>query len=187
MDLIERAKNDGLNVTCEVAPHHFTLTDEAVMKYGTNAKMNPPLRSQVDVDALISAMQRGIVDAIATDHAPHDFSSKNTTLAQATFGIVGVETMLPLSLALYHQGKISLMDVLNMMTYRASKVLNLGVGAIEKGASAALCLIDLDRKWVHRANDLHSISKNTPFDGWEMQGKAVMTLYAGDVVFKDNI
>lgn len=183
MNLIERAKNDGLDVTCEVAPHHFMLTDEAVLKYGTNAKMNPPLRSQADIDVLLNAMKKGIVDAIATDHAPHDFASKNKTLADATFGITGLETMLPLSLDLYHRGVMGLKELLAMMTYRPAEVLGIDAGKIQKGAMADLCVIDINHEWVYDVSKTYSLSKNTPFDGHKMKGRALMTFCSGDLVY----
>lgn len=185
LDAIKRAKDKGLKATVEVCPHHFTLTDEQVLKSGTNAKMNPPLRSEEDRQALIEGLRSGVIDAISTDHAPHDLASKEKTLEEAAFGIVGVETMLPLSLALYHQGVLSLQDLLAKMTCNAAKIINFDGGRIAKGARADLTLIDLDSEWEIDSQKFYSKSKNSPFDGFKVKGKAVMTVVGGKVVYDD--
>ncbi len=182
IDAVRRAKARGQKVTCEVAPHHFTLTDEAMLHFNTNAKMNPPLRREEDRKILIEALIDGTIDAIATDHAPHDHDSKCNSVADAPFGILGLETMLPLSLALYHRGHLSLSKVLGLMTYKASDILNLDRGRIAKGAIADLTLIDENLKWKAVNNDFHSKSKNTPFEGMMMQGKAIRTISSGQTV-----
>ena len=146
LDAIKRAKAKGLAATVEVSPHHFTLNDTQVLKSGTNAKMNPPLRSEQDRLALIEGLREGVIDAIATDHAPHDLTSKEKTLEEASFGIVGVETMLPLSLALYHDKVLSLKDLLAKMTCNAAKIINFDGGVIKKSARADLVLIDLNHE-----------------------------------------
>jgi dihydroorotase len=184
LDAIKRAKEKGLNATVEVSPHHFTLTDAQVLKSGTNAKMNPPLRSEEDRLALIEGLRSGLIDAIATDHAPHDLSSKERTLEEATFGIVGVETMLPLSLALYHNKVLSLSDLLAKMTCNAAKIINFDGGVIKKGARADLTLIDLNHEWEIDSQKFHSKSKNSPFDGFKVKGRAVMTVVGGKKVFE---
>ena len=184
LDAIKRAKEKGLRATVEVSPHHFSLNDQQVLKCGTNAKMNPPLRSEEDRLALIEGLKSGLIDAIATDHAPHDLASKEKTLEEASFGIVGVETMLPLSLKLYHDGVLSLKDLLAKMTCNPAQIINFDGGAIKKGARADLTLIDLDSKWVIDSQKFFSKSKNSPFDGFEVKGRAVMTVVAGKVVFK---
>ncbi len=184
LDAVKRAKDKGLNVTVEVSPHHFTLNDTQVLKSGTNAKMNPPLRSEQDRIALIEGLKSGVIDAIATDHAPHDISSKDKPLEEATFGIVGVETMLPLSLALYHQKILTLPDLLAKMTCNAAKIINFDGGVIKKGARADLVLIDLNSEWVIESQKFHSKSKNSPFDGFKVKGRAIRTVVAGKTVFE---
>lgn len=184
LDAVRRGKEKGLDVTVEVSPHHFTLNDTQVLKSGTNAKMNPPLRSEKDRLVLIEGLRSGLIDAIATDHAPHDFPSKDKPLEESSFGIVGVETMLPLSLNLYHQGVLSLRDLLAKMTCNAAKIINFDGGVIKKDARADLVLIDLDHEWTIDPNKFHSKSHNSPFDGFEVKGRAVRTVVAGKTVFE---
>lgn len=183
LDAIKRAKAKGLAATVEVSPHHFMLTDAQVLKSGTNAKMNPPLRSEQDRLALIEGLRSGLIDAIATDHAPHDLSSKEKTLEEASFGIVGVETMLPLSLTLYHQKILSLADLLSKMTCNAAKIINFDGGSIKKGARADLVLIDLNFEWQIDSQKFYSKSKNSPFDGFDVKGRAIRTVVAGKTVY----
>ncbi len=181
---IKRAKDKGLQATAEAAPHHFLLTDEQIFKSGTNAKMNPPLRSEEDRKALIEGLRSGLIDAIATDHAPHDLASKTKTLEEATFGIVGVETMLPLSLKLYHDGILSLPKLLAKMTCNAARIINFDGGVIKKGARADLTLIDINYDWRINCQDFYSKSKNSPFDGFRVKGRALRTVVAGKTVFE---
>lgn len=184
LEAIKRAKAKGLDATVEVSPHHFTLSDAQVLKSGTNAKMNPPLRSEADRVALIEGLRSGLIDAIATDHAPHDIASKEKPLAEASFGIVGVETMLPLSLALYHDKVLSLRDLLAKMTCNAAKIINFDGGVIKKGARADLVLIDLNSEWAIDSQKFYSKSKNSPFDGFKVKGRAVRTVVAGKTVYQ---
>lgn len=183
VDLIRQAKKKGLKVTAEAAPHHFTLTDEAVLEYRTFSKMNPPLRAEADRIALIEGLKDGTIDAIATDHAPHDSESKRVPMEVASFGIVGLETMLSLSLGLYHQGIMSLRDVLASMTYKAADVIHIPAGRLKKGAPADLVLFDPDAEWTIANDKLHSKSKNSPFDGTPTKGKALRTVMAGETVY----
>ncbi len=183
LDSVKRAKDKGLNVTVEVSPHHFTLTDEQVLKSGTLAKMNPPLRSEADRLALIQGLKDGVIDAIATDHAPHDVASKEKPLEEASFGIVGVETMLPLSLNLYHQNILSLRDLLAKMTCNPARIINKNLGVIAKNVQADLVLIDLNYEWQIDSQKFLSKSKNSPFDGFKVKGRAVTTIVAGKVVY----
>lgn len=183
LEAIKRAKDKGLNVTVEACPHHFTLTDQQVLVSGTNAKMNPPLRSQKDRDAIIKAFKDGIIDAITTDHAPHDLESKSKDLANAPFGIVGVETMLPLALKLYHDGVISLIDVLAKMTCDPAKIINFDGGVIKNGGRADLVIIDPDYKWQIDPQKFYSKSKNSPFANFDVKGKALRTIIAGKSVY----
>ncbi len=183
VELVRWGKAKGINVTAEVAPHHFTLTDEAVMDYRTFSKMNPPLRAESDRLALIEGLADGTIDAIATDHAPHDTESKRVPMDIASFGIVGLETMLSLSLALYHQGLLPLRDVLATMTYKAADIVGGPAGRLRKGAPADLTLIDLNHDWTVSNESLHSKSKNSPFDGLITKGRAVRTVVGGETVY----
>ena len=184
LEAVKRAKDKGLKVTVEVSPHHFTLTDSQVLKSGSLAKMNPPLRSEDDRLALIEGLRSGVIDAIATDHAPHDEASKNKPIEEASFGIVGVETMLPLSLMLYHQKILSLRDLLMKMTCNPAEIINFDGGEIKKGARADLVLIDLNHEWQIDSQKFFSKSKNSPFDGFKVKGRAVLTTVAGKIVYK---
>lgn len=182
---MKRAKEKGLKATVEVSPHHFTLNHNQILTSHSNAKMNPPLRSEEDRLALIEGLRTGIIDCIATDHAPHDSLSKEQPIESAPFGIVGVETMLPLSLALYHQGVLSLKDLLAKMTCNSAKIINFeDGGVIAKGGRADLVLIDLNHEWQIETEKLYSKSKNSPFDGFKVKGRAVRTVVAGKTVFK---
>jgi dihydroorotase len=183
IDAVRRAKAKGFNITCEAAPHHFALTDSAVEKWDTLAKMNPPLRAQKDVDAIIEGLKDGTIDVIATDHAPHEPDSKCVHISDAAFGIVGLETMLPLSLELYHKGHMSLSDVLGKMTYKAADVIGKPVGRIKEGLTADLTLIDIDTDWEIQSSEFSSKSKNSPFDGYKVKGRAVRTVVGGKTVF----
>lgn len=183
LDAIRIAKKRGQNVTCEVAPHHFMLNDEALLGFNTNAKMNPPLRSEADRLAMIEGLKDGTIDAIATDHAPHEPESKEVPLAAAAFGIVGLETMLPLSLELYHKKQLSLRDVLARMTYKAADIVREPAGRLKKGARADLTVIDIDKGWTIKTADFYSKSKNSPFDGRKVKGRAVRTIVSGCTVY----
>jgi len=183
---IRNAKKLGLPVTAEVSPHHFTLTDKAVYEFDTDAKMNPPLRSEEDRKALIEALTDGTIDAIATDHAPHDIASKELSMKKAAFGIVGIETLLPISLELYHNGVLSLVEVLEKLTSSPAKIINIPRGKIEKNAIADLAVIDIDREWVIDKEKFHSKSKNTPFHNRKVKGCAVKTFLAGKLVYETD-
>ena len=186
LEAIKIAKDKGLKATVEVCPHHFLLNDTAVLKSGTNAKMNPPLRSEQDRLAMIEGLKSGVIDAISTDHAPHHLAVKNLPLQEAAFGIVGVETMLPLSLKLYHEQQISLIDLLAKLTINPAKILGIDRGRIKKNAIADLVLIDINRKWKIDTNKFHSKSKNSPFNDFEVCGKAIITVVAGKIVYRSR-
>ncbi len=184
IDAVRRAKAKGLNVTCEAAPHHFILTDEAVMDYRTFAKMNPPLRAEKDRVAIIEGLKDGTIDVIATDHAPHDQESKRVPLSSAAFGIVGLETMLPLSLELYHKGHMPLSDVLGKMTWQAADVIHKPeYGRLKKGGIADLAIIDLEHEWDIKIEAFSSKSKNSPFDDYKVKGRAIRTVVGGKTVY----
>ena len=183
VDAVRRAKARGLPVTCATAPHYFTLDETAVADYRTFAKALPPLRGAADRRAVAEGLADGTIDAIASDHAPHDQDSKRTTFAQAAFGIVGLETMLGLSLALVHSGTLSLSDLLHRLTAAPARLLGLEQGRLARGAPADLALIDLDAPWVVDADALLSKSKNAPYDGLALRGRAARTVVGGEAVF----
>src|SRR5210317_48113 len=184
IDIVRQAKKRGVNITCEAAPHHFTLTDEAVRGYNTNAKMNPPLRSAEDREAVRKGIADGTVDAIATDHAPHHIDEKNVEFNIAMNGIVGLETALPLSLQLVEDGVIDLPRAIALLTSGPAGSLNLPVGQLEEGGDADIAIIDTELEWTVDAQKLASKSKNTPFDGWKMKGAAVCTIVAGKIAYQ---
>jgi dihydroorotase len=187
IDIVRQAKKRGVNVTCEAAPHHFTLTDEAVRGYNTNAKMNPPLRSAEDRDAVLQGIADGTVDAIATDHAPHHIDEKNVEFNLAMNGIVGLETALPLTLRLVDNGLIDLPKAVALLTCGPADVLGLPVGRLEEGCAADVTVIDPELLWTVEAEKLASKSKNTPFGGWQMKGAALYTIVGGKVAFKRGL
>lgn len=185
IQMVREAKARGLRVTCEVTPHHFTLTDEAVTRYGTHAKMNPPLRKAADVEALIGGIQEGVVDAIATDHAPHAAELKSRPMAEAPFGITGLETALALGLRqLVHSGKITVGQLIALMSSKPASVINKPLGRIRVGGAADLTLFDPDLEWTYRAAEGCSKSHNSPFDGWELRGAVTATIVQGRLVFR---
>lgn len=183
IDAVRRAKKKGLKVTAEAAPHHFMLTDEAVLEYRTFSKMNPPLRAEKDRLAVIEGLKDGTIDAIATDHAPHDQESKRVPLTSAAFGIVGLETMLPLSLVLYHKKIMPLKDIIAAMTYKPADIIHVNAGRLQKGAPADLTLIDLEMDWHIAPEDFYSKSKNSPFDNYPVKGRAIRTVVGGETVY----
>jgi len=183
--LIRDAKTRGINVTCEVTPHHFLLTDEAVRGFDTNTKMSPPLRSQTDVDAVIEALADGTVDAIATDHAPHHTDEKKLEFDLAPFGIVGLETAVPLACdRLLHAGHISLQRLIELLAVNPAKILRLDAGDLSDGAVGNVTVLDLARNATVDAAGFASKARNTPFDGWELEGWALYTIVAGEVVWR---
>ncbi|QKX02032.1 dihydroorotase [Wolbachia endosymbiont of Dirofilaria (Dirofilaria) immitis] len=183
LDAVRHAKNLGLNVTCEVTPHHFALTEDVVKQHGAVAKVNPPLRTEGDRLAMVEGLKTGVIDCIATDHAPHDRGSKDLSLEDATFGIVGLETVLPLSLELYHSGQMSLFDVLAKLTYKPADIIHLPRGRIQKNLAADLILVDLNHKWEVKIDDFASKSKNSPFNGRKVKGHVVRTIVSGKTVY----
>ena len=184
VDAVRRAKKKGLRVTAEAAPHHFCLTDEAVEEYRTFSKMNPPLRAEKDRIAIIEGLKDGTIDAIATDHAPHDEESKRVPMTHAAFGIVGLETMLPLSLSLYHKKIMPLRDVIAAMTYKPADIIHVNAGRMKKNAPADLSLIDLDCEWQLDPETFVSKSQNSPFDNWKTKGRAIRTVVGGETVYE---
>jgi len=182
--IIRNAKLRGVRVTCETAPHYFSLTDDAVRGYNTNARMNPPLREADDVAAVREALQDGTIDAIATDHAPHHHDEKDVEFNVALNGIIGLETSLPLSLALVEQGVLTISQLIDRMSFRPSYILNLGRGTLAVGAPADITVIDPTVEWIVEADKLASKSKNSPWLGHAMKGMAIATIVGGKLVFK---
>lgn len=182
--IIRNAKLRGVKVTCETAPHYFTLTDDAVRGYNSNAKMNPPLREADDVAAVREALSDGTIDAIATDHAPHHLDEKDVEFNNAMNGIIGLETSLPLSLALVEQGGLTMSQLVERMSLCPSRILGLERGTLAIGAVADITVIDPALEWVVEADRLASKSKNSPWLGETMRGAAVATIVAGRVVYK---
>jgi dihydroorotase len=182
---VRQARRSGLRVTCEVAPHHFLLTEEHVGLYNTNAKMNPPLRSAADRDAMIEAILDGVVDAIATDHAPHAVHEKEVEFEHAPNGITGLETALGLCIRWLHkEWKMPLGRVLSLLSAQPAALLNLkGRGTLTVGSFADVVIFDPKAEWTHNARDTKSKSRNTPFDGWTMQGKVRWTISEGRVAY----
>ena len=182
--IIRNAKSRGVKVTCETAPHYFTLTDDAVRGYNTNAKMNPPLRSQDDLAAIKAGLADGTIDAIATDHAPHHLDEKDIEFNHALNGIIGLETSLPLSLKLVEEGTLTLATLVEKMAVNPARILGLDRGTLKPGAPADITVIDQEIEWTVEANKLASKSKNSPFLGWKVKGGAAYTIVGGKVVYK---
>jgi dihydroorotase len=187
MRAVRRAKESGVRVTCEVAPHHFTLTDEALaapVPYDTNVKMNPPLREAADRDAMLAGIADGTVDVIATDHAPHHYDEKKVEFDRAPFGIVGLETAIPLALdRLVHADVIALPRLIELLSVNPAKILGVPGGSLSEGAPADITIIAPDLRTRIEASKLRSRSKNTPFDGWELRGSVAATIVGGRTLF----
>lgn len=182
---VTQAKEEGLPVTAEATPHHFTLTEQDVENIGPNAKVNPPLRTAKDVEAIKKALQDNIVDVIASDHAPHAFYEKASN--KPPFGIIGVETTLGIVLTyLVHTGILSLHSAIEKMTVNPAKILKLRRGALSVGMPADITIIDLNREWVVDVNEFESKARNCPFNGWKLEGRAVMTIVGGKVVMNED-
>lgn len=180
--MVGLAKQLGADVTAEVTPHHFTLTENDVLTYGTLAKMNPPLRTEEDRQALIAALQDGTIDIIATDHAPHSEEEKNKPLAEAPSGILGLETALALGITeLVKKGHLTLMQLMEKMSRNPAKLYRLDCGTIQEGARADLVIFDEQEMW--KVDRYESKSKNSPFTGWELSGKVKYTICTGKVVY----
>lgn len=181
---IRDAKKRGIRVTAETAPHYFTLTDEAVEAYNTNAKMNPPLRSHHDREAILEGLADGTLDAIATDHAPHAIIEKEVEFDHAANGIIGLETSLPLSLKLVEKGILSLTALIEKMSVNPARILGMD-NRLKPGNPADITIMAPDQPHIVSAADFQSISRNTPFDGWSVKGKAVLTMVGGNIVFDE--
>ena len=188
---LKAAKTRGSTVTCEVAPHHFVLTDEALespVRYDTNVKMNPPLREAADRDAMLQGLADGTVDVIATDHAPHHADEKLVEFDRAPFGIVGLETAVPLVFdRLVHTGRISLGRMIELLSVNPARVLGVAGGSLAEGAPADVAILAPDAAVTIRATQLRSKSKNTPFDGWTLRGSVAATIVDGRVAYRSDV
>lgn len=182
VELIRRAKNDGIRITAEVTPHHLVLTEDAVGSYDTNAKMSPPLREEADRLALFEGLKDGTLDAVASDHAPHERDSKQVEFAKATFGILGLQTSLPLMLDFVRSGKLTKLRAFEALSTSPAKAFGLPGGKLSKGAPADVCLINPDYRWTFRKEVVKSLSLNSPFLGRELSGIAETVLVGGKVV-----
>ncbi len=183
---VRRGKRAKARVTCEVTPHHFTLLDENVGEYDTNFKMNPPLRSATDREAILVALADGTVDAIATDHAPHSLHEKQVEFERASFGITGLETALGLAITkLHREQKIPLTRIVELFTVGPARVFDLrGRGSLAKGNHADVTIFDPKKRWTFEAAKSRSLSHNTPFDGWQFTGKVVAAIVGGKIVYR---
>lgn len=185
VEIIRRAKERGVKVTAEAAPHHFTLTEDSVMSFDTNTKVNPPLRSAEDVEAVKQGLKDGTIDAIATDHAPHTYEDKDTEYDNAAFGISGIETAVPLVITyLINTGVLTLSQAVEKLTINPAKILGINKGSLKPGSDADITIIDLDAKTVVDVNKFESRGKNSPFNGWKLAGSPVMTIVGGRVVWQ---
>ncbi len=185
VEIIRRAKANGVRVTCETAPHYWMLTDEAVTTFSTNAKMNPPLREAADVAAIRAAIADGTIDCIATDHAPHTFTDKDVEFHLAPFGIVGLETALGLVLTgLVETDLISLERAVELMTIAPARILNLPIGMLREGGPADIVVFDPKKEWTVDPAVFASLSRNTPFAGETLRGQVKATLCDGNVVYQ---
>jgi len=194
VELIRHAKEEGVSVTAEVTPHHLTLTEERILgrdsskPFDTNAKVNPPLRTKEDVEALIRGLKDGVVDAIATDHAPHTLADKNRGLELAAFGISGFETAFACLMSLVHEGRISLTMLLSKLTCEPAKIIGRGgeLATLKAGSPANITIFDPDRGWIVDSRNFTSKGKNTPYDGYKFRGKVMVTLVDGKIIYEDD-
>ncbi len=182
--MVREAKARGLKVTAEACPHHFTLTEELARGYNTHAKMNPPLRTGQDVQAIKEGLRDGTIDVIATDHAPHATQEKQQEFTEAPFGIVGLETALSLTLALVEEGVLTLESAVDKLSTAPAKAFSLNAGTLAVGAPADVAIVDPDRQWEVDPARFRSKSRNTPFAGWKVKGRVTTTIVSGRVVFE---
>jgi len=183
LERVREAKSRGLRVTAEVTPHHFTLTDSAVADYDTNAKMNPPLRSSDDLAAIVEGISDGTIDAIASDHAPHHVNLKMLEFDRAAFGITGLETAVGLALT---KLPLPITRWIELFSINPQKIMKVVPWGLFEGSTADLTILDINRTWTFDVNQSRSRSRNSPFHGWPMKGKAVGTIVGGKVVFQDR-
>ena len=187
VEWIRRAKEEGIPVTAETAPHYFSLDHRAVEEYNTCAKMNPPLREPQDVEAIKKGLAEGVIDVIATDHAPHSEAEKNVAFETAPFGIVGLETAVPLTLRLIRDGVLSWPEAVRKLSSGPAALLGVAGGDLREGAVADLAILDTEYSYVMKAEDMKSKSKNSPFLGWTFKGITVMTMVGGRIVWERSL
>ncbi len=187
VELVRRAKEDGLPVTAETAPHYFSLDHSSVVGYNTNAKVNPPLRSPKDVEAVKKGLTDGVIDVIATDHAPHSSLEKDVEFDKAAFGMIGLETALPLTLELVRAGILDLPGAIAKLTCNAASILGISGGLLEKDGQADITLIDPDFEFEFKEENIFSRSKNSPFIGKRLKGITEMTMIGGKIVFERDV
>lgn len=186
VELIREAKEKGIGVTAETAPHYLTLTERDVVGYNTRAKMNPPLRTEYDRQGLIEGIKDGTIDCIATDHAPHEDLVKNCEFQEAANGIIGFQTAFPLLLETGERSGINIKELVKLLSYKPSKILNINGGSIKKKAVADLAIVDTKARYIFQEDMILSKSKNSPFIGREMKGKVVMTVVNGKIVYRQE-
>lgn len=187
VDIVRQYKKKGVRITCETCPQYFTLTEEEVLKQGTMARVNPPLRTQKDVEAIIEGLQDGTIDAIVTDHAPHSVEEKARPLTEAPSGMVGLETSLAISLtALYHTGKMDLSTLLRKMTMEPSRILGVNKGRLALGEDADIVIFDPNEEWVVDPEQFASKGRNTPYGGCKLKGRVKYTIVGGKVIYQDQ-
>jgi len=189
VELVRRAKEEGVRVTCEVTPHHLTLTEDAVVRHGAQAKVNPPLRTERDIQALIQGLRDDVINVIVTDHAPHTVADRRLDLAEAPSGISGLETALGSLMSLVHEGEITLPKLISKLTWEPAKIIGdkydkLGTLAI--GAPADISIFDPDKEWLVDTSTFVSRGRNTPLAGALLKGRVMATLFGGKLVYKDN-
>jgi len=182
VELVRRAKNDGIPITAEVTPHHLILSEEEVEGYNTNAKMSPPLREDWEIEELLRGLKDGTLDAVASDHAPHEQDSKLVEFSRASFGILGLQTSLPLILKLVKNGSLSRSRAIEVLTSSPASVFGLELGTLRKGALADVIIVDPEREWTFSKEQIKSLSFNSPFIGWDLQGIAETVLLGGKIV-----
>jgi dihydroorotase len=188
VDMIRKAKKEGMAVTCETAPHYFTLTDECCATYDTNTKMNPPLRTKEDAEAVKAGLADGTIDAIATDHAPHTDSEKDVEFESAPFGIIGLETALSLAvMELVEKNVLGWSALISRMSVAPAKILKVEGGSLKKGAAADIVIIDPAKEYTYKKDSIESKSKNSPFIDWKLKGKVTHVFVGGKIVIKDEV
>lgn len=186
VEVIRQAKEEGLNVTADTCPHYLILTESALLDYNTNAKVKPPLRTEEDRIALIQGLREGWIDSISTDHAPHSEEEKDCEFAQASFGMIGLETALALGLKLVEQGELDLIDLVRKLSYNPAKIIGLqDRGRIAEGFSAQIAILDPNLEWVLSPEKIFSRSKNTPFLGWSFKGKVRCLIQRGEILMEN--
>lgn len=187
VDIVRQYKKKGVRITCETCPQYFTLTEEEVLKQGTMARVNPPLRTEMDVEGIIDGLLDGTIDAIVTDHAPHSAEEKARPLTEAPSGMVGLETSLAVTLtALYHTGKMDLSSIMRKMTAEPARILGLDMGRLAVGCNADIVIFNPDEEWIVDPDRFASKGRNTPFGGHKLKGKVKYTIVGGNVIFQDQ-